>query len=1111
MKIIFRKKETILLILLFPFFLYSQVRYGNEWIVYGQEYAKISVNKNGIYKISKLDLDKIGFNSIGKNPKNLQMFFRGKEIAINIYGEEDNKFDNEDFIEFYAIKNDGKQDEEVYRPKSARPHPYVSLFSDQTTYFITFSKDLLGKRASKEPQIDNEIIPEPYYMATDLNVFDEVWNWDANGGFSPNLIQSYYEPNEGLSSKVFRNDLTGDFKAFTKNIILENYEPNYYNEKDQIQFEVLINSRYSANKNIGIITGEKTGEVSLSDFNSKLFKTVISKITNQTLPVNIEITKTQSSIEITPGKKMDRFGLFYYRINYPSKPIFVNNKEYTLRSEAKDISHILLKNVKNKIIGFDITDFANQKKITIKQYLDSSLASIYVKNTEENSKIFLSNDYSLPKSIEKVVFANKLKTGYDYFIITNSSLLESANEYKNYRESNQGGNFKVLLAETKKLFDEFSYGERSPIAIRRFIDFMYTIENPKYLFLIGNSSSLPSNLKTTEDIDFVPTFGYPGSDILLTEGLNGKKINVASIPTGRISALTNAQVHGYLDKIKEYENEKLNSFWKKSFLQLSGGKVDSEVRDFSKLLNNLGQIASNGAAGINYNLIAKSNVNNPVENIDISEQINKGIGLLTFCGHSNYATTDLNIGFVSDLNSNYNNKGKYPFMFFNGCGAGNIFSNRTSLTNDWILTPEKGAIGILAASYVSYFNTSSIYMTKLYNTWFKDKSNINTSIGQIVQMVNEKIISENPNDLYLIAEVTQMILQGDPAIKLFNFTKPDYEINNENLFLSSVNTGKLISESDSLNLGIFLSNFGYYESTNRFSLKLVKNFIDGTSENKNYEVNGFGYLDTLVVKIKKDVKLKSITVELDSNNKIDELSENNNIALINLNWELLNSKSFYSFSSQIDNLNPLITVKFNNELPFDEIETFTNPNLSIKLVDDNIFKDKKNKLIVSIIKLCDNCTEKTKPIIIKEVSGGLNEIIVDLNLGQLEVGRYQVFIQGFDEKNNSSGNVFNFVFKVVEENINEKLFVKVHPNPLVLYTQFEVSNLNSNTNNKYSLIIFDIQGKECMKLNSFLSVNEKNIFWDGKNSFGNKLSSGLYFYQLIINELDIFNGKILLK
>ena len=49
------------------------------------------------------------------NPKNIQLYGRGVQIPIFIEGEADEVFNPSDFIEFYAEKNDGWLDIELYK------------------------------------------------------------------------------------------------------------------------------------------------------------------------------------------------------------------------------------------------------------------------------------------------------------------------------------------------------------------------------------------------------------------------------------------------------------------------------------------------------------------------------------------------------------------------------------------------------------------------------------------------------------------------------------------------------------------------------------------------------------------------------------------------------------------------------------------------------------------------------------------------------------------------------------------------------------------------------------------------------------------------------------
>src|SRR6187455_3541615 len=86
--------------------------YGNEWINFStnqaysnQQYFKVSIWKNGVYRISLADLQAAAF-PMPFNPKQLQLFHLGVEQYIHVEGEADGSFDPSDYIEFYGRRND---------------------------------------------------------------------------------------------------------------------------------------------------------------------------------------------------------------------------------------------------------------------------------------------------------------------------------------------------------------------------------------------------------------------------------------------------------------------------------------------------------------------------------------------------------------------------------------------------------------------------------------------------------------------------------------------------------------------------------------------------------------------------------------------------------------------------------------------------------------------------------------------------------------------------------------------------------------------------------------------------------------------------------------------
>ena len=90
--------------LFFTFFslflgLQAYAQYGNEWIKLNQQYYKIPVAKDGMYRLTYTDLQNAGFPVSTSNPLRFQIFHRGVEQAIRVAGELDGVFDPADYIE----------------------------------------------------------------------------------------------------------------------------------------------------------------------------------------------------------------------------------------------------------------------------------------------------------------------------------------------------------------------------------------------------------------------------------------------------------------------------------------------------------------------------------------------------------------------------------------------------------------------------------------------------------------------------------------------------------------------------------------------------------------------------------------------------------------------------------------------------------------------------------------------------------------------------------------------------------------------------------------------------------------------------------------------------
>lgn len=85
-----------------------------------------------------------------------------------------------------------------------------------------------------------------------------------------------------------------------------------------------------------------------------------------------------------------------------------------------------------------------------------------------------------------------------------------------------------------------------------------------------------------------------------------------------------------------------------------------------------------------------------------------------------------------------------------------------------------------------------------------------------------------------------------------------------------------------------------------------------------------------------------------------------------------------------------------------------------------------------------------------------------------------------------------------------------YPNPFNSTTTISFRNIKAQN---ISLIVYDMMGREVRKLidNEFYypGIYKKN--WDSKNNFDQLVSSGVYYYRLITNGIDITRPMILMK
>ena len=129
----------------------SSIAQTDSWINYADDYVKLGVAKDGMYRLRYNDLLLYGVPIGSLNPKSLKIYLKGKEIPIYVYGENDNTFHQGDYIEFLGRKNYGDIRYREVAPFGSSYYEYLNLYSDTTIYWLHWS-------GSSEKRIDTVVL-----------------------------------------------------------------------------------------------------------------------------------------------------------------------------------------------------------------------------------------------------------------------------------------------------------------------------------------------------------------------------------------------------------------------------------------------------------------------------------------------------------------------------------------------------------------------------------------------------------------------------------------------------------------------------------------------------------------------------------------------------------------------------------------------------------------------------------------------------------------------------------------------------------------------------------------------------------------------------------------
>lgn len=903
-----RNKFTVIIAALL--FCLGSSTYGqqpNDWINFNQTYYKISISQEGVYQLTYDDLVEAEIQLSAIDARTFRLYHRGQEVAILVNGQSDGRLDPADNIQFLAKANDGTLDTFLYDDPSSQPHTFYNLYSDETAYFLTWSLDgSAGKRMEQVNPINNSngLAPESSLISTVRAV--QVNSFSLGKPFAPNneVRNSSFSIGEGFSGTVF----TGSSTVILNGVNQQN------RAQDNLSFELLIQGRNNRSHSVEVLIGPSNTSlraIGFYNFDGFDFIKVIEDInwsdinTNGDLYVRINATASTN----------DNISVSYTNLQYNRSFNMTNaiNSRFDLLPKAGGSSFLSFTNVNSSAKVYRVDDFNSPKVLEVSRV--GGTISTVIQNMSAGASLYFQNQTVLGAALKRMNFRDLSAYNPEYVIISHEDLNKPigdygavVEDYAAYRASIAGGSFDTLTVFIEELNNQFNYGEYSPAAIYRFSQHLVTNTQANFVFLIGKGLNWFNRPKRKTEVagqfnEFIPSAGYPGADNLFGFGLEAP--NTFSLSFGRLNAHNPQIVADYLDKIKLMEASPLDDLRRKAFLHLSGGLTESEIATFNNYIQQFSQFAQAAYIGGSAEEITKQTTQ-VVELINVAEQVNEGLNMITFFGHSGTGSADIDIGFVSNPDFGYQNEGKYPLIFVNGCNAGSIYelsSGAVTFGEDWVNTPRLGATHVLAHTSEGFPNELKRYSDLFYSIAFGDSAYIDAPIGEIqLKTANDylAIFGDTPAEIFT-SQAQQFNLMGDPAYKLFPANKPDFDIKDEDIRIVSLDGAPIDALTNQFAFDIIVRNFGI---TTDDSVAITVNRRLPSNELIALDTQFFAspyYSDTLryIINNNKIGEFgdNSFEIIIDAPKVISEISEFNNTATFNYFLSLGTTINLYPYSA----------------------------------------------------------------------------------------------------------------------------------------------------------------------------------------------------------------------
>lgn len=1105
------------------------------------------VEKSGVYKVSKSFLQSLGLNT-NVDPRTIKIYGNGgrmlpllndteypfdlEENAIQFIGEEDGNFDNSDYILFYA---------EGVDTWNAESLTSVNLYDTKSYYYVTANAGL-GKRipTATEPSAASSM---------NFSQFDAVL---------------YYEKDLVNVGKVGRRWFGEQFNIENT----RNFDFTIPNIDTSVPVEIKINSasrsfgatsfNFKANAtDLGTLNFAPIVAFSGTEgFESALN----ASFTTSSPTISIKLTYNNGGIPGSIGY-LDFIRLKAKRnlVGFGKQFLFFNDAEQTNigvgsynLSNAAAISQV-----------WDVSDIYN-----VSSYQNVSGATFSFKVNLGNAKKYVAvdlSDFFLPMKEAVAVVANQNIKGtifkdvagnfqdVDYLIFAPNFLMSQAETLANFHRNNSGLSVRVIALEN--VYQEFSSGKQDIAAIRNLIKYVYwnasSLEKRvKYVNLFGDASydykkRLPNNN------NIVPVFH--GFNPMMSEINNSSNFSLYSsfmsddfyglmddgegtmttgfdgidIAVGRMLVSSTSQAEEMVNKVLEYHDEKSYGRWRNNYVIYSDDADNLTDATLQVGLNNLADVLTGQKPFVNVKKIhsdaylqqvAAGGERYPEAKKDFLDALALGGLVFNYFGHGNEEALARERLFEKLDAQNLTNRYRYPLFITITCEF-TRFDDPNRFTGGEYMYWNKagGAISLIATTRQIGVTTGLVMNNILSEKLYAYGSNDYPTIAEALRLTKIETGSDNRRVVFYI---------GDPALKLA-IPKPkvvltkvnDISVGQPLPVLQALSVVKISGEVHDEN-DVVLSNY-----TGDLAVQIFDKKINRTTLGNNGVTNGSGL-------VTMDFKTLGETVFRGNASVVNGQFEfsfvmpqdiripvgNGKISFYaKRNAPDLENQSGYDKTIQIGGVNvnavsdtnpPRVKLHMNDEGFVSGGITNCAPILLAFLEDENGINTASG-IGHDIVAILDG--DETNPYVLNEYyeteNNDYTKGFVRFPFRDLAPGLHTILFKAWDVYNNLVTAEIQFNAICSDEGLKLEKVLN-YPNPFVSYTEFWFNHNMPFEPLDVQVQILTISGKLVKTINQQVMTEGflcREITWDGRDDFGDKIGKGVYIYKLKVK--SVTTGK----